>query len=76
MRRYRQGDVFDLDGIDGLLRRAGHGGRGLSAAQFPYNGRDHSDDQDHDQQVDQIDLTEQTAFFINEFHAVPPKEFA
>ena len=70
------GNILKFYGINGLLVRSSHSSRGLFAAEFPDDCRQNRDDQQHNQQVDQIDLAEQTAFFIDQFHVVPPKEFA
>ena len=70
------GNILKFYGINGFFLRAGHGSCGLPAAELPDDRRQNCNDQQHDQQVDQIDLAEQTAFFIDQFHVVPPKEFA
>ena len=42
--------------------------RGLLADKLPAHGQHNGHDQNENKQVDQIDLAEQTAFFINNFH--------
>lgn len=60
--------VFDGDGIGDGAARVGDGLRGLFAHELPRHGGDGRDEQDDDQQIDEIELSEQTTFFVDDLH--------
>ena len=64
--------VFDGDGIGDGAARVGDGLRGLFAHELPRHGGDGRDEQDDDQQIDEIELSEQTTFFVDDLHMIPP----